>query len=469
MKLSFLLEKANIAYDGEDVEVSLITDNSAKCKPSCIFVCHKNAGRYIESAKENGAVLIISEEKLSENCIVVSDTRETYSVLCREFFSRPDEKLSLIAVTGTNGKTTVCSMINHILEMNEIKCGLIGTVTNKAVEETESELTTPDCFELYSLLSEMAEAGYEYCVIEASSQGLDQKRLFGLSFQWGIFTNLTQDHLDYHKNKENYKNAKLSLFESCKNAIINYDDKNAEEFASVCKGEVITYSVISNESVFTAKNIRSEEGFVGYEMVSDGFILRVSLSLSGDFWAGNSLAAIICANKVGIPAEKCVYALKSFSGVKGRMEILDIPTPYRVIIDYAHTPDSLLQTLLSLRKFCKGRIILVFGCGGNREKEKRSEMGRVAVYNSDVVFITSDNPRNEEPLEIIDDILYGIKKTKTPVFIQPDRRAAIGAAIKKAKRSDIILLAGKGHETCQLVAGEKIPFDEREIVKSFIK
>lgn len=464
MRLSKLLYAIGEKFNGKDEEITLITDDSRKCAPGCVFVCHENAVPYVSKALENGALWVVANEKLCENASVVSETRKAYAVLCREFFSCPDKKLKMIAVTGTNGKTSVSMMLCHIFEMNARKTGLIGTVLNKAEEPEPSSMTTPDCFALYSLLDKMVKNGCEFCVVEASSQGLAQQRLYGIEFEAGIFTNLQQDHLDYHKTAENYKNAKLSLFESCKSAIINYDDEHKDEFIAACKGRVVTYSQKSDEADFTARGVRYFSDSTSYELVSHCLIHRIVLSLGGDFWVPNSLAAAVCAYESGLSIEQCAYALRSFSGVKGRMEVLSCGTDFRIVIDYAHTADGLRNVLTSLRRFCKGRLILVFGCGGDREHEKRSEMGKIAVTYADAVFVTSDNPRTEDAQSIIDDILLGVKKGRTSVYIQKDRKKAIEAALRFAKKGDTVLLAGKGHEEYQLVGDEKIPFDERKIV-----
>lgn len=468
MRLSLLLRSLNIALKSEDKEISFITDDSRKCKNDCIFVCHKGGTEFLREAIENGAVAVVSCESICENCYVVTDTREAYNALCREYFGSPDKKLKMIAVTGTNGKTSVSTMISYILEMNDHKTGLIGTVLNKYGDTENAEMTTPDCFELFRMLNEMVQRQFEYCVIEASSQGLSQKRLFAITFETAVFTNLTEDHLDYHKTFENYKNAKLSLFENCKSAIINFDDKYKDEFIAACKGRIITYSTKSDEADFTARGIRYSDDFTSYELVSHCLIHRVSFKAKGDFWVANSVAAIICAYENGLSVESCAFSLRTFSGVKGRMEMLETNTDYKVIIDYAHTADGLCGALTSLRRFCKGRLILVFGCGGDREKQKRSEMGKIAVTYADIVFVTSDNPRTEDPQEIIDDILLGIKKGRTPVYIEQDRKKAVFAALKTAKKGDIVLLAGKGHEEYQIIGTQKNAFDERQIVREYL-
>ena len=466
MKLSLLLAVIGATLKTEDKEISFITDNSKNVKENTLFICHKNGEEFLNEALSNGAAAVIGERVLCENGYAFEDTRKAYNILCREFWGNPQKKLKMIAVTGTNGKTSVSALLSHILNLNGHKTGLIGTVFGKDEKENVSTMTTPDSFELFRRLSVMAEKGYEYCVTEASSQGIIQKRLYGINFEVGIFTNLTEDHLDYHKTFENYKNSKLLLFESCKTAIINFDDKYKDEFINASKGKVLTYSVCDDKADFTARAVRYLPESTTYEFVSDSLIHRISLKTKGDFWVANSLSAIVCAYECGVGIEKCAFSLKSFSGVKGRMEVVPVDKDFTVIIDYAHTADGLQKALLSLRRFCEGRLILVFGCGGDREKEKRKIMGQIATTYADRVFVTSDNPRTEDADRIIDDILEGISsKRKTPVYIQPDREKAIEAAFKSAKKGDIILLAGKGHETYQIKGREKLPFDEREIIK----
>ncbi|MGN1194688.1 MAG: UDP-N-acetylmuramoyl-L-alanyl-D-glutamate--2,6-diaminopimelate ligase, partial [Acutalibacteraceae bacterium] len=400
-----------------------------------------------------------------ENCVVVEDAGKTYAVLCREFFARPDESLRLTAVTGTNGKTSVSTILHHILSKNQKRCGLIGTVENKLDTDREATLTTPDSFELYSFLRTLCENGFDYCVLEASSQGLCQHRLYGMKFESGIFTNLTEDHLDYHKTFENYKKAKLSLFPDCETAIINFDDPYAEEFIKAGSKRVITYSLKSDDADFTVKNIVCKDDSTSFVLVSNNLIHTFTLPVKGEIWVRNASEAIIAAFNMGVSLDGCALALRSFGGVKGRMETVNVPAPFEVIIDYAHTEDALRQVLLTLKRQCKGRLITVFGCGGDREKEKRSRMGKTVCSLSDIAVVTTDNPRNEDPLDIIDDILEGTRSSRIPVFIKPDRRQAIELALKKAKNGDIVLLAGKGHEDYQIIGNEKLPFDERDIVK----
>lgn len=468
MRLSQLLSRINIVLKEEDKEISFITDDSRKCKENTLFVCHKNGKEFLNEAFSKGAVSVISEEKVCASAYVVSDTRKAYTELCCEYFSFKGENLKMIAVTGTNGKTSTAALLGHILKLTGYKTGLIGTVFNKSEDFSESTMTTPEPFELYSRLSFMEKNGYDYCILEASSQGLSQQRLYGLEFEAAVFTNLTEDHLDYHKTFENYKNAKLLLFENAKRSIINYDDPYKDEFIKASKGKVLTYSVLSDKADFTARAVRYTGESTNYEFVSDSLIHRISLNTRGDFWVANSLGAIVCAYECGVSVERCAFALKTFTGVKGRMEIVDSEKDFTVIIDYAHTTDGLQKALLSLRRFCHGKLILVFGCGGDREREKRKAMGAVAVTYADRVFVTSDNPRTEDADKIIDDILEGTAKKKTPVYIERDRKKAIEMALKSAKGGDIVLLAGKGHEIYQIIGEEKRPFDEREVVKNLL-
>ena len=466
MLVSQLFKDAALSREIKNKEVTNITDNSQKCCEGSVFVCHKSGEKYVEEALSKGAVLVVSEKQICENSYITEDTKKEYARLCAEFCGHRHKNLKLIAVTGTNGKTTTANMIYTILSMSGKKCGLISTVkSNICGVESDSTLSTPDPFEIHKMLSDLYEWGGEYCVIEASSQGLAEERLFGLEYYVSVFTNFSRDHLDYHGTMENYLSAKKQIFGNCTKAIINTDDENNEEFIKACKGKVITYSLRNNEADYVAKSIRQNEDGSDYAVVADYQIHRIKLNVPGEFNIMNSLAAVAAARECDVSLEFCAYALKNFSGVKGRMEIVDIAAEYKVIIDYAHTPDALKKVLLSLNSFPHRKIITVFGCGGERDAEKRAMMGNIASQLSDILVITSDNPRGEEPMKIIDDILLGVEKNKKSVYIQENRRKAIEYALKIAGKNDIILLAGKGHETYQIVGEDKIPMDEREIVR----
>lgn len=465
MKLSQLLFAANIGYKAQDAQITLITDDSRKCKPNCLFVCRKNGEEYVGEALKNGAVFVVGERKLCENCAVVEDAGKTYALLCREFFERPDESLRMTAVTGTNGKTSVSTMLCHILSASGRKCGLIGTVENRLDTELRATMTTPDSFTLYSYLRRLCDSEIGYCVLEASSQGLCQHRLDGIRFETGVFTNLTEDHLDYHKTFEHYKRAKLSLFPNCETAVINFDDPYAGEFETAGSKKVLTCSLTSDEADFTVKNIVTGNDSTSFLLVANNLIHTFTIPLTGELWVRNAAEAVIAAFHMGVSLDECAAALRSFGGVSGRMERVPAAVPFDIIIDYAHTEDALRQVLLSLRKQCRGRLITVFGCGGDREKEKRSRMGKTVCSLSDMAVVTNDNPRHEDPLAIIDDILEGTKSSRIPVYIKPDRRQAIAFALKNAKKGDTVLLAGKGHETYQIIGDERLPFDEKAVVE----
>ncbi len=468
MLISQLLTALNIPYKGEDKDIEYITDDSRKCVKNTLFICHKNAHAYVDDAFSKGAVLIVSDESYEGECIRVEDTRKAFALLSAAFFGNCHKSLRLIGVTGTNGKTTTASMIHTILTLSGKKCGLIGSVSNNTCDgETNAELTTPDCFSLHNMLYRMKNAGAEICVIEASSQGLCQQRLYGLDFEAAVLTNLASDHLDYHKTRENYKKAKLMLFENAGVSIINHDDASHRDFIDASRGKCVTYSLSDDSATYTAKCIEYRQDSTDYAFVGDSIIHRIKLMVPGSFNVENSLAAIATCLETGVSLFGCAEGLRQFYSVKGRMEFVNVDAPFTVIIDYAHTEDSLRKSLLFLKSIKKGRLITVFGCGGNRDREKRAKMGAIVGELSDTVVLTDDNPRYEEPYEIINDILSGMKKSKKNVYIHENRKKAIEYALQRAGKSDIIFLAGKGHETSQQIGDEKIPFDEREIVRTF--
>ena len=469
MLVSQLFSGADFSGEIKDKEIKNITDNSQNCCEGSVFVCHNSGEKYVEEALRKGAVLVVAEKKLCENCFVTEDTAAEYARLSSEFYGGRHRNLKLIAVTGTNGKTTTANMIYTILTLSGKKCGLMGTVrSNICGKERESSLSTPDPFEMHRMFSELYEWGAEYCIVEASSQGISEGRLAGLDFYLSVLTNVSRDHLDYHGTMENYVACKKSIFSLAEKAVINADDEYSVEFIGECKGKVITYSAEKNDADYIAKSIRLSENGSDYAVIADYVIHRIRLNVPGEFNIMNSLAAVAAARECNVSLEYCAYALKNFSGVSGRMEILDIPAEYKVIIDYAHTPDALKKVLLCLGSFPHERIITVFGCGGERDSEKRAIMGDVASQLSDILIITSDNPRGEDPVGIINDILSGIKKGKKALYIHENRRKAIEYALKIAGKNDIILLAGKGHETYQIIGGEKFPMDERQIVREIL-
>lgn len=474
MKLSEVLKGIKTYDIYEDKEVNFITDDSRKVREGSVFVCIKgNRFDGHDVAQEmlgKGAVCVVCERDLGlPNQIVVENTRKAISLLCANFFGNPAEKIKLIGITGTNGKTTTAFLIKNMLEKIGCKTGLIGTVKNMAGDkEYPAALTTPESFELHSLFNEMVKEGCEYCVMEVSSQALAQYRVEGLHFAAGVFTNLTQDHLDYHGTFENYAEAKSMLFTESDICILNLDDEYAMSMLRNTKGRMVTYSVNQDESDYTAKYIRYKNDGIEYELVTMGYVERVKVGIPGEFTVYNSMAAAVTLIELGFDFSQVLYALSLSEGVKGRIEVVPTDTDYTVIIDYAHSPDGLENIITSLRKIAKARIITVFGCGGDRDKTKRPIMGEIAAKLSDVIVVTSDNPRTEDPDMIIEDILVGVKGSKVKKIVEPDRTKAIKAALNEAETDDIVLLAGKGHETYQIFGTEKKHYDEREIVRELL-
>lgn len=468
MKLKGILQ--NISKEFENVDIIGVTDDSRKVKEGYAFVClngpDKDGHNFAKAADASGASVIVCERDLGlKNQIIVEDSHKTMATLCEAVNGYPLKKLKVIGVTGTNGKSSVCSILRFILESAGHKTGLIGTIEHIIGDERlPSNNTTPGIAELRELFAKMVEKGCEYAVMEVSSHALDQRRVEGIEFEYAIFTNLTQDHLDYHNTIEEYFAAKAKLFKVCKNAVINLDDKYGRILADTVKCPVYTYSAKVDESTFTAKNIQIFPTMIKYDMVGFGIVGRVTLNITGRFSVYNSIAAAVCAKELGISIEQITDALIRMEGVKGRVENVPTGRDFTVIIDYAHTPDGLQNVLSTFRECEKNRLVVVFGCGGDRDKTKRPKMGAIAARLADFVIVTSDNPRTEKPDEIINDILVGMKGIPTPYKVIENRIDAIKYAVKKAKTGDIIVLAGKGHETYQILGTEKIHLDEREVV-----
>ena len=474
MFLDTILKELGVSGDFENREVTFVTDNSSKICEGCIFVCiegrrfdgHTKAA---EAVEKGAAAVVVQKDMGLKNQILVENSRSAYAKICAAYYGHPERKLKIIGVTGTNGKTTSCFIIKSVLDKLGCKTGLLGTVKNIVGDkEYPAVLTTPDCYDLFGLYAEMVECGCEYCVMEVSSQALDQRRVDGVHFDAAIFTNLTQDHLDYHGSFENYKAAKRMLFENSDIAVLNIDDEAAWEMVEGTNCKAFTCSVENNNCDYSAKNIRNDASGVKYELVSNSNIGRVKFRVPGNFSVYNSMGAAVCLIELGMDFKAVLDALAECIGVPGRMEIVPTETPYTVIIDYAHTPDGLENVLNCVREITDGRVITVFGCGGDRDKTKRPIMGEIATKLSDIAVITSDNPRSEDPESIIEDITAGIGKHNSKVIVDSDRKSAIRKALETAKAGDIVILAGKGQETYQILASGKIHFDEREVVAEIL-
>lgn len=470
MKLKDILPESKL-----DIEVSGLTCDSREVKKGSCFVCISGAKEdghlYANSAVEKGAAVIVCEKDLGlKNQVIVKNARIAFANMSANFYGNPAKKLKLVAVTGTNGKTSVTYIIKNILEELGAKVGLIGTIQNLIGDRSvEAKNTTPSPLELNKLFAEMVKAGCEYAVMEVSSHALDQNRVYGLNFDVAIFTNLTRDHLDYHGTMENYLAAKKKLFTMCKTAVVNVDDKYSEELIKDLNCNVVTYSAKEDTTTYSAKGINYKARGVDYEFVGFNCISRIKFAIPGKFSVYNSMSAIIACMNLGFNIEDITLAIKNVKGIKGRAEIVPTDTPYTVVIDYAHTPDGLLNILTTFKDCPKNRLICVFGCGGDRDTTKRPIMGEIAARNADYVVVTSDNPRSEEPLSIIKDIVAGMKNTITPYKIIVNRAEAIRFALDNAKAGDIIVLAGKGHETYQILDYGTIHLDEREIIADILK
>ena len=474
MKLTELLKGVEVISKVKNTKVSDITDDTRKVKKGSVFVCIKGANFDGHTAAaemlKKGAAAVICEYSLGlKKEVVVKNTRSAYSIMCANFFSNPADELKLIGLTGTNGKTTSTYLIKSLLESAGKKVGLIGTMQNMIGDEVfETSYTTPTAYELQSLFRKMADAGCEYCVMEVSSQALAQGRVDGLHFSVAVFTNLTQDHLDFHGSMENYRAAKKILFKRTDIAIINKDDESGAFMAEGLACKVVTYSVKDNSADFVAKNITLTSKGITYELLGNGIIDRVKCPIPGKFTVYNSLAAACVAVSVGIDFGTVCAAFKNVSGVKGRIEVVPTDTDYTVIIDYAHSPDGLINILSSVKEFAENRVIAVFDCGGDRDRNKRPKMADAAASLADFVVLTSDNPRTEDPEQIVKDAAEGLKGHKIDKKIIVDRTEAIRFALNEAKAGDVIVLAGKGHETYQIIGKEKRHYDEREIVSSIL-
>ncbi len=459
-----------------DREISSVTDNTKKVRKDCIFVCVKGGSFDGHDAAaemlEKGAAVIVAERDLGlgNKQIITDNSRKFYGELCAAWFDHPEKKLKIIGVTGTNGKTTISNFIKNIFMKNGIKTGLIGTICNEIGDETvHTDNTTPMAFDYMCLLDKMVKAGCKYAVMEVSSFGLVQHRIGPTHFDMGIFTNLTQDHLDYHKTMENYYQAKKMMFDECDYALINTDDEYGRRIFSEISCKKERYG-ISSEADYYADAIKIKSDGTSFWYCYNGKSQLVNMKMTGMFNVSNVTAAISVCLKAGLPIEDILKAVSEYNGVKGRCEIIPTGRDFTVICDYAHTPDAVENILKSVREYTEGRLICLFGCGGNRDAKKRPLMAKAAAKFADRLIITSDNPRDEIPEAIIDDILAGLKDSEIPFDVVVDRTKAIHHSLKIAEKGDIIVLAGKGHEDYQVLPGnEHIHFDEREIVSEGLK
>ncbi len=478
MKLRDLL--AGIPHTGEwydeEMEINSISDDSRKIKPGGLFAAiagvKENGHDYIPCAMERGAAAVLCERpaELPGVYIVVEDARQAYARLCANWFGRPGEEMTLVAVTGTNGKTTTTSLLHEVISgVTGKKVGLIGTNRNLIGEmEVPAEATTPDSYSLQQLLRRMADAGCGYVVMEVSSHALSQRRTEGLVFDVGVFTNLTQDHLDYHRDMESYRKAKGRLFDQCRRAVVNLDDEAGRLYLEELRCPAFTYSENCPGADICARELRLFPGHVDFVALRQGELERIHLPIPGGFSVYNALAVLAAGSCLGLEMGEMARVMRTVKGVKGRVEIVPVPRAFTVIIDYAHSPNALENILMTARDVTAGRLICLFGCGGDRDKIKRPIMGAVAQELADLVVVTSDNPRTENPGDIIADILAGMSPGDD-VVVMEDRPEAIRFCLGLGQPGDVIVLAGKGHEVTQEINGVKYPMDERKIVAEYFE
>ena len=478
MKLKELLQDISVLEASADMEQEIknVHYDSRKVTPGSLFVAvsgfASDGNRFIPMAREKGAAAVVTAKKPEGDVpyVLVGSDRLALAKIGCNFYGHPAKAMTMIGVTGTNGKTSVTLLLKQVLETClGAKVGLIGTMANMIGDESiPTERTTPESFELQGLFARMRDAGCSHVVMEVSSHAVALERIGGIHFDVAAFTNLTEDHLDFHKTMDAYCEAKAELFRRCDKAVVNCDDSYAGRILAAAACPVLTTSVAGGGDL-NAKDLELLAEGIRFTAAAGTEKETVKLPIPGRFTVYNALTVMGIAKQLGISLHDCACALAGAKGVKGRVEVVPTPEmPYSVLIDYAHTPDGLENVLSSVRDFCKGRLIAVFGCGGDRDPMKRPIMGQIGVQLSDIAVITSDNPRTEDPMAIIEDILKGVKKEQGEYIVIEDRRAAIRYAMDIAEKDDIIVLAGKGHETYQDIGGQKHHLDEREEVAAHL-
>jgi UDP-N-acetylmuramoyl-L-alanyl-D-glutamate--2,6-diaminopimelate ligase len=464
-----------------NVEITGVQEDSRRVQPGNLFVARSglktDGARFIADAKERGAVAAVVSAKTQASPlpqIMMKDPARAASVLANLAHGSPSHRMRCFAITGTNGKTTTAYLVRHLLTRGTLRCGLMGTVEiDDGRQRREAEMTTPDgCFVAETLAS-MRDKGCRAMVLEASSHALDQSRLAGVFFSGAAFTNLTGDHLDYHKSMPNYAAAKARLFESLDAeavAVINDNSKWADRMIQDCPSRIIRFGSTKRSDYRAAAVVVTPRG-TKFMLHTPGGKAEVNMKLVGQHNVENALAAAALVGEVaGLTVTQIAAGLADAPGAPGRLQPVDAGQPFGVLVDYAHTDDALINVLKAIKPLCKGRLHVVFGCGGDRDVTKRPRMAKTAEQYADVIYVTSDNPRTENAVAIIDQICAGFsKETETPIVIQPDRRLAIQQAVRSAEPTDVVLIAGKGHENYQIIGTTKHHFDDVEEAKRAIE
>jgi UDP-N-acetylmuramoyl-L-alanyl-D-glutamate--2,6-diaminopimelate ligase len=490
LRLAKLLRGVDVKMDAKksvahgDMEILEIAYDSRRVKPGTLFVAIRgektDGNKFVTDAVAHGAIAVASEQPLPAGLpkgflwIQVADARKALAIMAANYFGRPAEVLKLIGVTGTNGKTTTSYLVDSILRAAGCKAALLGTIGHRLVSETRpASHTTPESLELHEFLDDVVLAGGTHAVLEASSHALAMDRLWGCPFAVTIFTNLTRDHLDYHKTLEEYFAVKRRLFQGTGVAapgtsVINRDDEYGKQLAGLAV-RTLTYGLEADADITTRKPSLSFSGIDCTVETPSGKI-EIHSKLVGRTNVYNILAAIGAGVALGLPREVIAAGIAQLTAVPGRFERIDMGQPFLVVVDYAHTDDALRNLLATARELNPaGRIITLFGCGGDRDRTKRPLMGEAAGRASDVVVLTSDNPRSEDPLLIINDVIVGLQRTPAKYLVEPDRQRAIEIALDQARPGDIVLLAGKGHETQQISRDRTIAFDDRDVARSILR
>ncbi len=479
MKLKELLRDVPVLELRADPETEIlgVAHDSRRVEPGFLFVAVSgfatDGNRFIPMALERGAAVVVTATRPETELpyVLVEQDRLALALIGRNFYGRPDEQMTMIGITGTNGKTSSTLLLKQVLEKTRhAKVGLVGTMFNAIGDEIlPTERTTPESLELQELFAKMRDAGCEYVIMEVSSHALALDRVAGIHYDVAAFTNLTEDHLDFHKTMESYCDAKAMLFRRCRVGVLNMDSPWFDRMTQNASCQIITTSQRSTDADLLAADCHLEADCVRFRAVGRDTEAAVQVPIPGHFTVENSLTVLGVAQALGISLRSAAQALKTVSGVKGRVEVVPTPgMPYTVLIDYAHTPDGLENVLSSVRDFCKGRLIAVFGCGGDRDPMKRPIMGKIGVKLADLAVIASDNPRTEDPMAIISDILKGLDDRDQNYVVIENRRKAIRYAMDIGQKDDIIVLAGKGHETYQEINGVKHHLDEREEVAAHL-
>lgn len=473
MKLSELLKNVEYRTNLADREITGVTCDSRQFEKGNVFVCikglnfdgHDIAGEMLKK----GAAAVVTERDLGlEGQIMVEDSKIAFGIICGNYFGNPAHKMKMAAVTGTNGKSTTVFLLKQILESMGKKTGLISTIDYEIGDKVlPSKNTTPDAYTLNSMLAKMYDSGCEYVVMEASSHALDQHRLAGITYDVGIFTNLTIDHMDYHKTMENYFLAKRKLFDISKRAVVNFDDEYGRRLKEELGDKAVTISICDDRADYTAKNITYLPSGSKFAFVGENMIARMETNIPGEYSVSNIMGVIVCCLELGFKIDEIAAATKHLQGVSGRLEVIYSCDDFTVIRDYAHAADALEKTLSTMKKFVNGRLVTLFGCAGCRDRKKRKEMGRAVMRNSDFAILTSDNPREEDPMQIINDTTIGMDDKDRYIVIE-DRYDAIKWAVDHIQKGDTLILTGKGHEDYQVLDFGSIYFNEKELVLEFL-